>query len=152
MKNKKRFRSSPPQEWKVFEKTQERPNLQSKYTNPLDKANYMKQLLLDNFHIKDIDKLIFMSSRINCYRKSKVKTLTEDERLLYDFFLRMNFNPRAVGDWLLITKMPQKIKTQLRERKIRIKDALRTYTLWKKNYNSITNNVMKNIQKAIRGL
>lgn len=132
------------------------PDLVSKYVDPIEKANYVKRVIIENFRINSkiigIPEIISMASRIECYKKSRIRNLTEDERILYDLLLKLDLNPRTVFDWLTITQMPRRLRDKLHQREIRIMDALKEYNHWKKRYNTITDSLMIEIKKTIRRL
>ena len=143
-------------EEKIKRDKEKAPDLISKYADPIEKANYVKRVIVENFRVNsriiEIPEIISMASRIECYKKSRIRNLTNDEKILYDLLLKLELNPRTVFDWLTITQMPRRLKDKLHSREIRIMDALKEYNQWKKRYNNITDSLMVDIKKTIRRL
>lgn len=65
----------------------------------------------------------------NSRRKIKqLKPLTEAEKILLDYLIKNNLNPKTTYKWFLVSKLPEDIQTRLRNGQVSVVEARRIST------------------------
>ena len=97
-------------------------NVQKDYFRRLEK---LKKELYSEFVWVESRDLCEVMSKLGHYHHNKKKFILLGEyRVLYDFLIKNGFNPFTVYRWLLLERVPDNIKAQLKQRKISQKKAL----------------------------
>lgn len=87
------------------------------------------------------------------YRIGRDKSLTKDERILYDFLLKNNLNPHNVYEKFVLLEAPEHIQKLLREKKIGIREAQsRSYASKRQIDSTESEEFMNEIRKIIGGV
>ncbi len=91
----------------------------------LRRLNSLKKRLFSEFVWLEGRDLCEVMSQLGHYHYNKKKfILLGENRDLYDFLMKNGFNPFTVYRWLLLERVPENIKAQLKERKMSQKKAL----------------------------
>ncbi len=84
---------------------------------------------------------------------TRVKDLTEAERILYDLLLKLDLNPSTTYRWFLATRVPSDIKEKLEKGQISQKKALEISANRKRvKQSNIGLLMMEEIRTIMRGL
>lgn len=90
-----------------------------------ERLNSLKKRLRGEFVWLESRDLCEVMSKLGHYHYNKKKIILLGEyRTLYDFLIKNGFNPFTVYRWLLLERVPDNIKAQLKQRKISQKKAL----------------------------
>jgi hypothetical protein len=91
----------------------------------LRRLNSLKKRLYSEFNWLSGRDLCEVMSQLGHYYYNKKKfILLGENRDLYNFLIKNGFNPFTVYRWLLLERVPENIKAQLKERKMSQKKAL----------------------------
>ena len=94
--------------------------------NFVEKLNRLREQLGSRLPAVNMQYLTKMMCQIAHYHYNKKQTiLLGDEKTIYTFLVEKNYNPFTVYRWLLLERVPEDIRFQLRERKISQKKASR---------------------------
>ena len=94
--------------------------------NFIEKLNQLKKLLESRFPAYNMQNLTKSMCQIAHYHYNKKETmLLGEEKLIYLFLIENGYNPFTVYRWLLLERVPEDIRFQLRERRISQKKAVR---------------------------
>ncbi len=121
-----------------------------------DKVNEIKADLKDLFPEIEGDRLIAMFSHCrrfhegklhygrvhNKANKSRVRDLTANEKLLYDYLLRNNLNPSTTYRWIIATRLPPDILKQLEKGTVGQKQAMQISANRRRTKESVTGLLM----------
>ena len=92
--------------------------------NFLEKLNHLRKLLESRFPLYNMQHLTKSMCQIAHYHYNKKGTyLLGEEKPMYNFLIENNYNPFTVYRWLLLERVPEDIRFQLRERRISQKKA-----------------------------
>ena len=132
-----------------------------------DKVNQIKKDIKDILPEIDGDRLLSMLSHCRRYYEGKlhygrrtnpenlmrVRELTHNEQLLYDYLLKNNLNPSTTYRWFLATRVPEDIHQRLSEGKLSYKKALQISANRKRVRESNTGLLMvEEINNIVRSL
>ena len=103
----------------------------------------------------EIKQLAKMFSRISHYIRGNVKSITNEERLLYDFMLRHKLNNRSLYQWFLLKEAPYDIKKRVIEGKLWLRHALKEMADFRRlkenpNDNTIINDIRNYIKDVVK--
>ena len=91
----------------------------------LRRLNSLKKLLYSEFTWLSGRDLCEVMSQLGHYHYNKKKfILLSENKDVYNFLMKNGFNPFTVYRWLLLERVPENIKHQLKERKMSQKKAL----------------------------
>ena len=86
-------------------------------------------------------------------KKRKQLSLTQTERILYDFLIKNNLNPSTTYRWFLAVRVPEDIKDKLRKGQISYKKAMEiSYNRKRVRESNIGLLMMEEMRFIIRGL
>lgn len=104
----------------------------------MDKVVEMKKELKTLLPEIEEDKYLVMLCHLTYYHRNKkqyyerkgkkIKTLTEAERILLDYLIKNNLNPKTTYRWFLVSRLPEDLKDKLRKGVIPVAEARRVYT------------------------
>jgi hypothetical protein len=93
--------------------------------NFVEKLNQVRNLIKIQFPNFDMQNLNKIMSRFAHYHYDKKKFLIMGEtKKLYDFLIENSYNPYTVYRWMLLERIPEEIKFQLRQNLITQKKAV----------------------------
>ena len=93
--------------------------------NAIEKISTLKKALLIRFPSLDVQKLIKTMGELAHYHYNKKNNIIlGEQKEIYNFLITDGYNPFTVYRWLLIERIPEDIRFQLRERKISQKKAV----------------------------
>ena len=109
-----------------------------KKINIFDRVNRIKKDIKSILPEIDGDRLLSMMSHCRRYYEGKlhygrrtdpknlkrVRELTANERILYEYLLKNNLNPSTTYRWFLATRVPEDIKQRLKDKKLSYKKAM----------------------------
>lgn len=91
----------------------------------LKKLTSLKKRLYSEFNWLGVRDLCEIMSKLGHYHYNKRKIMIFGEyRELYNFLIKNSYNPFTVYRWLLLEKVPENIKYQLKQKKISQKKAI----------------------------
>lgn len=94
--------------------------------NFVEKLNHLRKQLGSRLPLLNMQNLDKMMCQIAHYHYNKKGTLLlGDEKIIYLFLIENDYNPFTVYRWLLLERVPEDIRFQLRERRISQKKASR---------------------------
>ena len=118
-----------------------------------EKGKIVKKLLEEEFHIRQYEKILSILSRITCYKSNKIKKLTPQELLVFEFLLKNNLNSRICYDWILLAGLPSEISSRIKNNELSTREALKEYTKWKREQYDLTfSSLINDVKRAVRGL
>ncbi len=134
--------------------------------NIFDKVNEIKSDIKEILPELDGDGLIRMLSKIRTYLSHKKKgvplgrkgwkgyrSLTNNERVLYEYLLKNCLNPGTTYRWFIATRSPSDVKEKMARGEYSYKRAMEISANRRKaEYNSQTVYIMEEIRTAMRGL
>ena len=92
----------------------------------LEKLNQLRKLLESRFPSLDVQHLDKTMCQIAHYHYNKKQTmLLGEEKPIYQFLIENGYNPFTAYRWLLLERVPEDIRFQLRERRVSQKKASR---------------------------
>jgi len=92
------------------------------FTEKLDTIRNMISMRFPSVDVRNLDKTM---ARLAHYHYDKKKYFVIGEsRELYDFLLLKGYNPFTVYRWMLLEKLPEDMRFQLKERQISQKKAV----------------------------
>ena len=92
--------------------------------NFIEKLNHLRKLLMSRFPAFNMQNLTKSMCQIAHYHYNKKSTfLLGEEKAIYTFLVENSYNPFTVYRWLLLERVPEDIRFQLRERRISQKKA-----------------------------
>ncbi len=108
-----------------------------KKINIFDKVSEIKKDIKEILPEIEGDRLISMLSKIRTYCAHKKKgvpvgrnglkgfrSLTQNERILYEYLLKNNLNPSTTYRWFIATRIPTDVREMLEKGKISVKKAM----------------------------
>ena len=105
--------------------------------NFIEKLNHLREELNSRLPAVKMQNLTKSMCEIAHYHYNKKNTfLLGDEKILYQFLIENGYNPFTVYRWLLLERVPEDIRFQLRERRISQKKATRM--AFKRRHETIT--------------
>lgn len=134
--------------------------------NIFDRINSMKKELKELLPEIEEDKFIIMASHVRNFsynnlhygrnkpeNKKRIRELTANERILYDYYIRNKLNPSTAYRWFLACRIPSDIKEKLSQGKISFKKAFEIADNRKKSKLSNTGLLMiEEINNIVRSL
>jgi len=92
--------------------------------NFIEKLNHLRKLLESRFPAYNMQHLTKNMCQIAHHHYNKKQTiLLGEESKIYKFLIENEYNPFTVYRWLLLERIPEDIRFQLRERRISQKKA-----------------------------
>ena len=91
----------------------------------IEQDKYIVMLSHIAYYCEDKKNYRSRNSRKKTY---KIKTLTESEKIMLDYFLKNNLVPITTYRWFRVCKLPEDIKDKLKKGQISVKEAIRTGT------------------------
>ena len=92
--------------------------------NFIEKLNHLREMLESRFPALNMQSLTKSMCEIAHYHYNKKNTfLLGEEKEIYNFLREQGYNPFTVYRWLLLERVPEDIRFQLRERRISQKKA-----------------------------
>lgn len=105
--------------------------------NFIEKLNHLREQLRSRLPLLNMQNLDKMMCQIAHYHYNKKGTLLlGDEKIIYPFLIENSYNPFTVYRWLLLERVPEDIRFQLRERRISQKKASRM--AFKRRHETVT--------------
>ena len=135
--------------------------------NIFDKVNVIKKELKSTLPEIDGDMLLSMLSHCRRYYEGKlhygrrsnpenlkrIRKLTVNERIVYEYLLKNNLNPSTTYRWFLATRVPEDIKQRLKNKTLSYKKALEISANRKKVRESNTGLLMiEEINNVVKSL
>ena len=94
--------------------------------NFVEKLNHLREELRSRLPTVNMQYLTKIMCQIAHYHYNKKQTLLlGEEKIIYQFLVENGYNPFTVYRWLLLERVPEDIRFQLRERRISQKKATR---------------------------
>ncbi|MDD3175259.1 MAG: hypothetical protein PHU51_02170 [Candidatus Nanoarchaeia archaeon] len=93
--------------------------------NYLEKLHSFKKLLYSECSLNESHNLLEMMGKLGHYHYHKEKfILLGKEKEIYDFLMKNHFNPYTIYRWLLLERIPEDIKHQLKNKEMSQKKAV----------------------------
>jgi len=90
----------------------------------LKKLEELRNLLEKSFPDEDMRNIKMMSKIAHYHYNKKRFMLLGTERKLYNFLVENSYNPYTVYRWMLLEKLPEDIKFQIKQNQISQKNAI----------------------------
>ena len=124
-----------------------------KKLHPIEKGKIVKKLIDEQFNIRSFDKILSSLSRINCYRYGKIKKLTQEESLIYEFLNKNKLNSRPCYDWILLLQLPSELVSKYKNKELDIREVLKEFTEWRTEQHNLTfSSLINDVRNAVREL
>lgn len=118
-----------------------------------EKVARYKELLKPVVGEKPDREVKLMLCHCHYYRTGRYKSLTKEERILYDFLLKTNLKPHNMYEKFVFLESPEHVQNLLREKKIGIREAQsRSYASKRQVDSSESKEFMDDIRKIIGGV
>jgi hypothetical protein len=97
-------------------------NVQKNFVEKLSQVRNLLKIQFPNFDMQNLNKIM---NRLAHYHYDKKKFLVMGEtRKLYNFLIENSYNPYTVYRWMLLERVPEEIRFQLRQNLISQKKAV----------------------------
>ena len=94
------------------------------HTGFVKKLEELRNLLEKSFPDENMHKIQLMSKIAHYHYNKKKFMLLGTERKLYNFLVENSYNPYTVYRWMLLEKLPEDIKFQIKQKQISQKNAI----------------------------
>ncbi|MGE0793301.1 MAG: hypothetical protein AB7V77_03945 [Candidatus Woesearchaeota archaeon] len=93
--------------------------------NYLEKLHSFKKLVYSECSLEESHNLLEMMGKLGHYHYNRKKfILLGKEKEIYDFLMKNSFNPYTIYRWLLLERVPDDIKHQLKNKEMSQKKAV----------------------------
>lgn len=127
---------------------------QNMQKNFIGKLSSLRNLLKSRFPKLDVQKTMECMGRLAHYHYNKRKYLIlGSEKEVYNFLIEEGYNPYTIYRWLLLEKLPEEIRWQVKQQQISQKNAFsEAYKRKQETTESLTSSIIDYGLSLVRGM